>query len=150
MSMYQQLFGWNKDKDAILNIIGLSDNYIARFRDVDVVDSGSKIKVLARIGGNNRKDYQEAWNMIRSNKYYLYDEDDSFDSTYAYILFYVPFQSLTTANKYYHGEPMSLKEKFDKEIADMDDPNSDASMRAKVIANHIMNSIENGNHIIEL
>ena len=86
MTMYNMLFGKNPDTKDILAIIGLEEGYIERFRDcwIDI----DEICVFTRTGGGNREDFPNV--ILTSNPYYLYDEDDDFDSTYATYHFRIP------------------------------------------------------------
>lgn len=70
----------------ILNLIGLSKRDVNRYRGCDIIEN--KIVVYARTGGNNREYYSN--DDLTNNPYYLYDEDDSFDSTYANYYFSMP------------------------------------------------------------
>ena len=86
MTMYNMLFGKNPDTKDILAVIGLKEGYIERFRDCWVEDD--EICVLTRTGGGNREDFPNE--ILTSNPYYIYDEDDDFDSTYATYHFSIP------------------------------------------------------------
>lgn len=56
--------------------------------------------------------------------------------------FDIPFQIICgdeeTAKKMFKGEPETFKQKFDRELEEMDKPDSDARKRAEHIANSIM------------
>ena len=86
MSLYNLLFGENSDTQIILAVIGLKRCDIERFRNCWIDDKA--IYVYTRTGGGNRDDYPNE--KLTSNPYYLYDHDDSFDSTYATYLFKIP------------------------------------------------------------
>lgn len=86
MSFYNMLFGKNSNTETILAAIGLKEGYIERFRDCWI--DGNEICILTRTGGLNREDYQNK--VLTSNPYYLYDEDDDFDNTYATYHFSIP------------------------------------------------------------
>ena len=70
----------------ILNLIGLTESDVNRYRGCNKIKN--RIVVYARTGGNNREDYPN--DRLTNNPYYLYDEDDSFDSTYANYYFRIP------------------------------------------------------------
>lgn len=149
MSLYNMLFGTNEKTSVILAMIGIPfENYFERFRDVDLIEDGTKIRVLTRTGGNNREDYTDNWKVIRNNEFYICDYDDDFDNTYAFIEFSIPEKYLEKAKGMFNGEPLSIKEKFEKEIEEMDKPNSEASKRAVKIAEKITKAIENDEHVI--
>lgn len=86
MSMYNLLFGQNPNSDVILAILGLKENDVERFRDCGFDENG--IYVYTRTGGGNREDYSN--DVLTSNPYYLNDEDDDFDCTYATYYFKIP------------------------------------------------------------
>jgi len=86
MSFYNLFFGVNPNADIILALIKLKRCDIDRFRDVELLDD--KIVILTRTGGDNRTDYPN--HLLTSNPYYLYDEDDKSDNTYAYYYFRIP------------------------------------------------------------
>ena len=70
----------------ILSLIGLKESDVNRYRGCDIYDD--KIVIYARTGGNNRASYPND-NLIK-NPYYLYNEDDSWDNTYANYYFAIP------------------------------------------------------------
>lgn len=99
----------NPSEEDVLKAIGLSKEDIPRFRGAGV--DGDKICVHTRTGGGNRDYYESAkcaksnypedftdgrepsgpFNCdLRKNPYFLYDEDDDFDSTYANFWFSIP------------------------------------------------------------
>jgi len=88
MSFYNLLFGKNPKSDFILALIGLKECDVERFRDSWLDLGEEKIVVLTRTGGGNRAGYPNE--LLKKNKYYLYDKDDSFDCTYAYFYFKIP------------------------------------------------------------
>lgn len=85
MSLYNALFGENSESHVLLGMIGVNKEYFDRYRDVELIEDGKKIRVFTRLGGGNREDYQETWDKIQSHKLYITDYDDDFDCTYAYI-----------------------------------------------------------------
>lgn len=94
MSLYNMIAGVNPLAQycvAILQEAGKLDP--PRFRDsyLDVEDGGEvKIVVLTRSGGGNRDDYHGSNEAMANHPCYISDEDDDFDSTYAYFYFSVP------------------------------------------------------------
>ncbi|MFA5133067.1 MAG: hypothetical protein WC444_07110 [Candidatus Paceibacterota bacterium] len=78
----------NPSKEDVLKAIGLTESDIPRFRGAGV--DGDRICVHTRTGGGNREYYAEANNELRKNPYYLCDEDDDFDCTYANFWFKIP------------------------------------------------------------
>ena len=90
MSFYNIMFGKNPNTKEILSVLGLQEGYIERFRDCWVSEEDDEIQILTRTGGWNREDYKNE--ILTSNKYYLYDEDDDFDNTYALYHFSIPWE----------------------------------------------------------
>lgn len=99
MGLYNMLFGTNPVAPVILAALDLTAQDVGRFRDAFVSDG--KIAVYTRNGGGNR----ECWNdgqadcscpgciievHLPRHPYYLRDEDDDFDHTYATIYFRFP------------------------------------------------------------
>lgn len=150
MSLYNKLFGMNEDTPILLGMIGVNREYFERFRDVELINNATIIRVFTRLGGANRKEYQDTWDKIHIHELYSADYDDGFDETYAYIEFKIPEKYKETAKKMSKGEPISFKEKFEKELKEMDTPGSEAFKKAEKIAEEIIKNIEGGNHIINL
>lgn len=144
MSLYNCLFGMNKNTDAILGLIGLESDFFARFRDVNLIENGEIVRVLTRTGGFNREEYVDNWQEIYKNSNYITDYDDDFDNTYAYIEFKVPEDKLKEIKALYTGEPDSLEDKFNKSIEEMNNPNSDSFKVAEKIAKQITEQIDKG------
>jgi hypothetical protein len=112
VSLYNALFGVNPASEVIMASIGVSMNDVPRFRDVYLHQG--HIVIHTRTGGGNREYYDEPnvdnpdgpWNStLRDNKYYIRDEDDDFDSTYADFYFRYPegleddYKALADGNK---------------------------------------------------
>lgn len=76
----------NLNQDKVLSAIGLTKDDVERFRGAGVQDG--KIIIHARTGGGNREHYPNT--KLTNNKYYLSDQDDDFDSTYADYFFSIP------------------------------------------------------------
>ena len=156
MSLYNMLFGTNEEMPVLLGMIGVNTEYFDRFRDVDLIENGTKIRVLTRLGGGNREDYEDTWEKIREHELYITDYDNDFDCTYAYVEFNIPDKFKETAKKMFKGEPISVSDKFNNEIKEMGKEGTKANEKAKQIAQEIENAINNtendgGNiHIIKL
>lgn len=157
MSLYNILFGENKEAPVLLGMLGVNKEYFRRYRDIDLIENATKIRVFTRLGGSNRDDFQETWNKIRRHGLYITDYDDDFDCTYAYIEYAIPKKFKETAKKMFEGEPVSFSNKFNKELEEMNKPGTKAYETAEIIAEKICKTIENtengentGNiHIIE-
>lgn len=151
MSLYNRLFGENKDATALLGMINCTRDDFMRYRDVHLNKAGTIITVTARIGGNNRKKYGYILNNIRKNIHYKRDFDDNFDNTYAYIQFSVPEEYIKTCKMIAPKEErLNFGELFKKEIKDAEIPGTEAYKRMEDIANEIMKNIEKGNPFIGL
>jgi len=104
MSLYNLLFGMNPLSDLFLGMVGLTRADTGRFRDAYVEKVGDETKspydssnycgwvlcVYTRNGGGNREAGYGA--QMEVNPYYLSDEDDDFDCTYATYRFQIPTQ----------------------------------------------------------
>lgn len=97
MSLYNMLFGMNHLTPILLHMLNLPPGNIPRFRDCYL--RGGYIVVHTRTGGGNREFYDVPnkentdgpWNStLRESPYYVRDEDDSFDTTYADFYFKFP------------------------------------------------------------
>lgn len=86
MSLYNMLFGKNPNSDILLAILELKSSDIERFRDCGFEEGG--IYVYTRTGGGNRDSYPNE--KLTSSPYYLGDEDDEYDYTYATYHFKFP------------------------------------------------------------
>lgn len=157
MSLYNTLFGENEESPVLLGMIGVNKEYFDRYRDVELIHGGTRIQVFTRLGGGNRPDYKETWDKIRKHDLYIKDYDDDFDCTYAYIEYNIPDEFKETAKKMFKGEPATFKEKFEKELEDMNEEGTEAYKKAEEIAKKIISVVENtkdgddGNiHIIEI
>ena len=151
MSLYNKLFGENENAMALLGMIELTRNDFQRYRDVYLNKSATIITVLARIGGDNRKNFKQVFINIRKNKWYIRDFDDNFDNTYTYIQFKIPEKYQYTCKMIApKEEELTVGEKFKKEVEEADIPGTDAYKRMDAIAKQIMGEIEKGNHFIEL
>lgn len=142
MSMYNIMNkGSNENAHEILNMIGLTEKDIPRYRDVSLWNNNTEIRVIARVGGGNRQDYQEEINTLKQNEFYLKDIDDDFDSTYAYIFFKVPTECLETV-KNMKTDERTIKQKTDDAIKEFE------KMTPEELSNHpltqILRQIERG------
>lgn len=90
MSLYNMLFGVNPFSTTLLEILGISEADVPRYRDCYLNDDGSEIIVHTRTGGGNREAYEFENDCMKKVAGYLYDEDDDFDCTYADFHYRVP------------------------------------------------------------
>lgn len=155
MSLYNTLFGENPESSVLLGMLGVNKEYFNRFRDIELIEKGTKIRVFTRLGGGNRPGFHEIWDKIRSNRLYIKDYDDDFDCTYAYIEYNIPDEFKETAKKMFKSEPVSFSDKFTKELEEMNKPGTEAYEKSQILAKKFEDAIrdsENGNgniHIIE-
>ena len=151
MSLYNQLFGENKDSGALLAMIGLSRMDFQRYRDAWLNKDGNIITVFTRLGGNNRKSYQDVISSLRENKWFKIDFDDDFDDTYAYFQFNVPNEYKEVCKEMSPKEERpSFRDMFQRELKEMNTPGTKAYETAERIAKQIMGNIEKGNNFINL
>jgi len=148
MSLYNALFGKNKDSDLLLKIIGIDQSggkyQSGRFRDIYLNADGSKIILYTRNGGGNRDEYQPLIDILATHPNYLKDYDDDFDCTYAYIEFSVPdefkeeVKALTTGK-----EPEKIGDAFQRLVKDMEsNKETEEVARSKRVGKKIFREIE--------
>lgn len=142
MSLYNKLFKENKDSDVLLGVIGLNKAFFERYRDIWINPDGTKVTVLTRLGGGNRK-CTDVFDKLKDLDLYLGNEDDKYDNTYAYVYFKVPDKYLQmTKSIAPETEHPTLKEMFEIHFKRMEDPNSEESKQAERIAEAIVNAIK--------
>jgi len=91
-----------------------------RFRDIYLNEDGTKIILFTRNGGGNREAYWYMFDIIKKHPNYIFDYDDSFDSTYTYIEFSIPEKFKDLCSGFSTGvKPATLTEKFEKTINEM-------------------------------
>ena len=115
MSFYSIMFGNNPASDIILATLGLTRQDTGRFRDCFVTDG--KIAIYTRNGGGNRPDYFP--DQLLQHPNYLYDEDDSYDSTYATIYFSFPNEYAKELEYIDFGEKFDPDERWQQLFADI-------------------------------
>lgn len=86
MSFYNMLFGQNSNSAVILALINLKETDVERFRDCHI--HKDYITIYTRTGGGNREDYPNT--TLVESPYYLRDEDEDDDNTYATYYFKFP------------------------------------------------------------
>lgn len=151
MSLYARLFGENADAVALLGMLSLTRKEFERYRDAYLNKEGTKITIITRLGGENRKEYKQVFKNMKKHPNYIKNYDDKFDNTYAYFEFSVPEKYAYTCKSIAPKEDRpSVGDMFKKESEEARIPGTAAYKRAEEIAIEIMRSIENGNHIIEL
>ena len=151
MSLYNKLFGENEDAIALLGMLSLTKQDFERYRDVYLNKEGTKIIVLTRVGGDNRKDYKDVFKNMKKHPNYIKNYDDKFDKTYAYFEFDVPEKYQYTCKSIAPKEDrLSVGDMFKKEYKQMKIPGTEAYKRAEKIAQEITEAIESGNNIINL
>lgn len=97
--LYNAIFGHNRMAPLCLGLLGLEPEDVGRFRDAyfteedcegEKLEQGLTICVYTRNGGGNREEYQPVIDQLAKHPNYLFDQDDSFDSTYCSIYFAIP------------------------------------------------------------
>jgi len=143
MSLYNMLFKENEKADKLLNMLALNRESFGRYRDVYLNADGTKIIVYTRCGGGNREEYNYVFENMKEHPNYISDYDDSYDNTYCYFEFKVPLEYRTETAGWSTGvEPDDVHTKFEKAIAEMQTPGSEAEKRAKEVAKRIEEGIE--------
>lgn len=87
--LYNVLFGQSEHAPALLLALGIEADAVPRYRDC-YINKEKHIVIYTRVGGGNRDDYEEEIKFLRSLPGFLFDEDDSFDNTYALFHYEVP------------------------------------------------------------
>jgi hypothetical protein len=105
MGLYNAVFGYDDRAGLVLAALGLTPSDVGRFRDAGVAEG--KCYVYTRNGGGNREHYSYddppveegpgcdctgcvMTYSIPSLPYYVCDEDDEYDNTYATVWFDFP------------------------------------------------------------
>lgn len=90
MSLYNMVMGVNPHARALLELVGVDIKRVPRFRDVVLRGGGSTVGLLTRTGGNNREGHQLDNDYLVGLPTFLVDEDDKYDSTFAWFWYGVP------------------------------------------------------------
>lgn len=88
--MYNALFGYNKDADELLDMLGFNRDSFPRFRDCYLSHDFENIIVYTRSGGPNRVNHAMTIHYIKQSPYYVKDLDDTFDETFMSFYFNIP------------------------------------------------------------
>lgn len=134
MSLYNMMFGNNPLAGVTLSALNLSVDNIPRFRDAYFDAAEDRLVIYTRTGGGNREYYDSPGSYNESyegpfnsdlvaHPNYLSDEDDDFDSTYAYFYFSIPeeFEPIFKAFKSLGaGKDLNPTEKFAQMIKDLE------------------------------
>lgn len=157
MSLYNSLFGVNPFTPILLGVLNTRVEQIPRFRDVFV--ENDEIIIYTRTGGGNRDEYDRpdcpgpSNADLRNIPGYLRDEDDSFDSTFAYFHYAVPKNvrlMLAQIAKATKDRP-TPSDAWKRLKADLDEGrDTPATNRAKDVAEHITAEMKAGKTIIEV
>ena len=140
MSLYNRVFGENKEATALLGMISCTRDMFMRYRDVYLNKEGNIITVLTRLGGSNRQHFKQVFTNIKRNENYIRDYDDEGDPTYCYIEFNVPekykyvCERMAPEKDRDNVTTMFIKEQKEAEI-----PGSEANKRMQAIWNEIIN-----------
>ena len=143
MSLYNQLFDENPDANILIGFLGLNKEIFERYRNIYLNAAGDKIIVYTRCGGDNRKEYNRVFEMMKKHPNYICDYDDTFDNTYAYIEFSVPDKYKDTAQHMKPDkDPLSVYEQFDEHIRKSNEnPNGPEAQKNQIIMEQIAKAI---------
>lgn len=164
MNLYNMMFGYSPLAGITLSALNLTPNDIPRFRDAYFDAEENRLVVYTRTGGGNREyyggrggydneEYEGPFNEdLEAHPNYISDEDDDFDSTYAYFYFAIPEEFspiFTTFKDLGAGKDLNPTEKFAKMIEDLESGNSTPETEralevGKSIVEQITKAIDNG------
>lgn len=101
--------------ECFLPMIDLTPNDFPRYRDIamenHVQNHGAyELCVVTRTGGGNREEYEEENKSLSFNKYYLSNNDASYDSTYAEFYFRVPDEFTEDIRKLQNKEVTNIND----------------------------------------
>lgn len=90
MSLYNMVHGFNPLSLDLMGVLGIDYKTVERFRDacISKYKGDFVIRVFCRTGGPNRDAHKNS--VLTEHTLYITDEDDPFDSTYAYYYFKLP------------------------------------------------------------
>lgn len=171
MSLYNALFGTNNYAHALLMILGIDSGSVPRFRDCYLGEDG-RIVVYTRTGGGNRDAYENParyrdcypeyfggseepysgpWNEdLRKLPGFVSDEDDDFDSTYAYFYFDPPAEMADLIKEI--GEKQgdrNPRKAFEQMMADLKSgADTPEAKRAMEVGKRIFGAIDKGDKTI--
>jgi hypothetical protein len=94
--MYNVIFGENPAGKSLVELLQtVQPVEVGRYRDAWVERKGDSlaIRVHTRNGGGNRESYDDP--SMQAHPWYICDEDDSFDSTYADYWFRIDVEAIS-------------------------------------------------------
>lgn len=97
MGLYNALFGNNEAAGGLMGLLQHKQSFdVGRFRDAWVEHDGDRplIRVHTRNGGGNREAYEAENDSMADHPWYVRDQDDEYDSTYADFYFAPPLEEL--------------------------------------------------------
>lgn len=166
MSLYNLLHGHNPAAPLLLAMIDMDQPngkwHSGRFRDVYLNEDGTRIILYTRNGGGNRQHWYDDVEPgaacgcpgctikyhLPLHPNFLFDRDDDFDCTYAYIEFSVPEQFLSITKSLSTGEPpKTIAEKFEatiQELKSMDAAAVESDPRFKPVAEVLKSILKAG------
>ena len=117
MSLYEMIFADGKTGLPLLASLGFkTTNEVGRYRSAWLEKGGNgvpRIAVYTRNGGGNRETYQSVMDTLSKHKNYLFDQDDTFDSTYATIYFSIPDELRDTCDAVHPGWEQDISDAID-------------------------------------
>jgi len=157
MSLYNMMFGVNPLAGVTLSALNLTSNDIPRLRDAYYDADEDRLVIYTRTGGGNRdyygspdgydnEGYEGPFNSdLEAHPNYVHDEDDDFDSTYAYFYFSVPVEFapiFSTFKALGAGQDLNPTEKFAKMMEDLQSgANTPETERALDVGKALLQSI---------
>lgn len=113
-------------------LAGLNDDILSRcrYRDGYLSKDFTKVILYTRIGGGNRPDYSDVIKELRSNKNYIKDYDDEFDSTFASFEFKIPEDNLPKVAAFFTNTDTRTGAEKSKESMDWMERDPDGFLKA--------------------
>lgn len=115
MSLYNLINGVNPAAFFFLPMLGHHPDEYPRFRDCFVEQDPDRIVVFTRTGGGNREDYAEENHWITTLPGFVSDDDDDFDSTFAYWRFAVPERWSADFSRLINGRAAEVSSEYEAE-----------------------------------
>jgi len=88
MGLYNSVFGCHPLALKYLALLGLKHENFGRFRDA--YPQTGAVVIYTRVGGGNRDDYPQVFEMAKNHPLFLEAVDDEFDRTYCSFRFRFP------------------------------------------------------------
>ena len=133
MSLLNALIPPNIYWPIIMQFLEMQQGEFERFRDAYPSEDGKHIYVLARVGGENRKDYPEVFRRMEMHPGFIEVKDDEFDNTYCTFKFKTPEECVLACSQIADETDVTPPlEKFKRLIDDLQN-NRDNAMTSRAM-----------------